>query len=109
MNQEQLHAAQEAMTAWLSDRHELGKKPNKMECAGEFELNEMHYYIFKFKAGVLGKWMVGVCGGFEGDALEPCGHTYSEMKEYNKATAKEDCVAMVEKIIAYWKNRAKNF
>ena len=49
-----------------------------------------------------------MCGGFEDDDLEPCGHTFSEMREYNEATAKEDCVAMIEKIIAYWKNRAKN-
>jgi len=107
MNQKQLHAAQEAMVAWLSDGHELGKKPNKIECAGEFELNEMHYYIFKFKASVFGKWMIGVCGGFEDGDLEPCGHTFSEMREYNETTAQEDCVAMVENIIAYWKNRAK--
>lgn len=31
------------------------KKTNKIECAGEFELNEMHYYIFKFKVSVFGK------------------------------------------------------
>jgi len=107
MNREQRQAAQEAMTAWLSDEHELGKKPNKIECAGEFEYNEMRYYIFKFKASVFGKWMVGVCGGFEGDDLEHCGHVFSEMKEYSEAAAQQDCIAMVEKIMAYWKERAK--
>ena len=74
MNKEQLYAAQTAMIEWLSDPHELGKKPFKIECAGEFDFNEMHYYIFKFKASLLGKWLVGVCGGFEDDDLEPCGH-----------------------------------
>jgi len=108
MNQEQLHAAQEAMAAWLSDEHELGRRPSKMECTGEFEFNGMRYYMFKYKAGVLGKWMIGVCGGFEDDDLEPCGHTFSEMKPYNEATAKEDCIAMVELIMAYWRERAKN-
>ena len=73
MNKEQLYAAQTAMIEWLSDPHELGKKPFKIECAGEFDFNEMHYYIFKFKASLLGKWLVGVCGGFEDDDLEPCG------------------------------------
>lgn len=70
MNKEQLYAAQTAMIEWLSDPHELGKKPFKIECAGEFDFNEMHYYIFKFKASLLGKWLVGVCGGFEDDDLE---------------------------------------
>ena len=54
MNKEQLYAAQTAMIEWLSDPHELGKKPFKIECAGEFDFNEMHYYIFKFKASLLG-------------------------------------------------------
>ena len=38
MNKEQLYAAQTAMIEWLSDSHELGKKPFKIECAGEFDL-----------------------------------------------------------------------
>jgi len=109
MHKEQLNAAQKAMTAWLSDPHALGKKPNKIECAGEFDFNEMHYYIFKFKAGVFGKWLVGVCGGFEDGDLEPCGHIYSDMQEYNEATAQNECIAMVEKIMAYWMEQAKRF
>lgn len=109
MKKEQLYAAQEAMVQWLADEHELGKKPSKIECAGEFDFNEMHYYIFKYKASVLGKWLVGVCGGFEDDDLEPCGHIFSERKVYNEATAQEDCVMMIEKIMAYWKERAKEF
>ncbi len=68
----------------------------------------MHYYIFKFKVGLFGKWFVGVCGGFEEDALEPCGHIFSNMQEYNEATAQNECIVMVEKIMAYWKEQAKN-
>lgn len=109
MNKEQLKAAQEEMIEWLADPHELGKKPSKIECAGEFDFDEMHYYIFKFKAGLFGKWLVGVCGGFEEDSLEPCGHTFSNMQEYNELTAQNDCIAMVEKIMAYWMEQAKRF
>lgn len=109
MNKEQLNAAQEAMIEWLSDSHELGKKPAKIECAGEFNYNGMHYYIFKFKAGLFGKWLVGVCGGFEDDDLEPCGHIFSDMQEYNELTAQKNCISMVEKIMAYWVEQAKRF
>ena len=66
----------------------------------------MHYYIFKFKASLLGKWLVGVCGGFEDDDLEPCGHIFSNMQEYNETTAKNECITMVENIMAYWKEQA---
>lgn len=64
---------------------------------GEFGLHGMRYYIFKFKTGVLSPWLVGVSGGYEGDSLTPCGHTFSEMKKYHAATAQEECAAMVEK------------
>lgn len=109
MNKEQLYAAQTAMIEWLSDPHELGKKPFKIECAGEFDFNEMHYYIFKFKASLLGKWLVGVCGGFEDDDLELCGHIFSNMQEYNETTAKNECITMVENIMAYWKEQAAKY
>ena len=106
MNKEQLKAAQAAMEEWLSDPQELGKKPSKIECAGEFDLHEMHYYIFKYKTGILGKWLVGVCGGYEDDDLEHCGHIYSNRTEYNEASAKKECIDMVEKIRAYWMAQA---
>lgn len=109
MNKEQLNVAQEAMIEWLADPQELGKRPSKIECAGEFEFNKMRYYIFKFKTGLFGKWLVGVCGGFEEGCLEPCGHTFSDMQEYNEATAQSKCIAMVEKIMAYWIEQAKKF
>lgn len=109
MNKEQLNAARQAMIEWLSDPHELGKKPAKIECAGEFDYNEMHYYIFKFKGGLFGKWLVGVCGGYEDDDLDHCGHVFSDMQEYNEVSAQNECIAMVEKIMAYWIERAKDF
>ena len=109
MNEKQLQAARDNMLMWLSDPHELGKLPHKIESAGEFELHDLHYYIFRFKTGLLSKWFVGVSGGFEDDDLEPCGHTFSEMKEYNAETAQDDCIAMVEKIRAYWMEQAKRY
>ena len=108
MNSEQLNVAQEAMIEWLIDPHELGKRPSKIVCAGEFEFNKMRYYIFKFKTSLFGKWLVGVCGGFEEGDLEPCGHIFSDMQEYNEATAQNECIVMVEKIMAYWRGQARN-
>ena len=107
MNREQMEAAKRDMAEWLSDPHELGRAPVRMEYAGEFELHGIRYYIFKFKAGLLGSWRIGVSGGYEGDALEPCGHTFSDMKKYDPDTAQNDCVQMVERIRAYWMEQAK--
>ena len=99
-------AATAVMEEWLSHPQELGKKPAKLEIAGEFDLHDLHYYIFKFKKSVLGSWKVAVCGGYEGDGLGHCGHIYSEMENYDPATAQEKCVAMVEKIRQYWMEQA---
>lgn len=107
MRTEQMKAAANAMAEWLSHPQELGKAPAKIECAGSFELHEMQYYIFKYKRRALGKWLLGVCGGYEGDDLEHCGHVFSEMKEYNEKTAVEQAMAMVETIRSYWMERAE--
>lgn len=47
MNKEQLNAATEEMIGWLAHPAELGKAPALIECVGEFDLHDMHYYIFK--------------------------------------------------------------
>lgn len=107
MKTKQMEAAQKAMSEWLSHPQELGKAPAKIECAGSFDLHEMHYYMFKYKKGLLGKWLLGVCGGYEDDELEHCGHVFSNMSEYNERTALEDAKQMVEMIRSYWMEQAR--
>lgn len=102
----QKEAAKQAMIAWLSDEHELGKAPSKIECVQEFDLHDLHYYVFKFKKGLLGEWLVGVCGGYEEKSLEHCGHVYSELKKYDPNTAIDQCIQIVENIRAYWMKQA---
>lgn len=103
-----MEAAKKNMVIWLSDPHELGREPRKIEYAGNFELHDMRYYFFKFKPGLLGPWLIGVSGGYESDTtLEPCGHTFSNMKKYHASTAESDCIKMIEMIRAYWMEQAK--
>jgi len=49
-----MEAAKKNMVIWLSDPHELGREPRKIEYAGNFELHDMRYYFFKFKTCLLG-------------------------------------------------------
>lgn len=103
----QRQAALQSMVDWLAHENELGKEPAKIEIAGEFDRHDMHYYIFKYKKNLFGKWLLGVCGGYESPAdTEHCGHIFSEMQPYDPATAEEDAIAMVEMIRAYWMQRA---
>lgn len=107
MNREQMKAAQKAMTAWLAHPSELGKEPFKIECTKEFDLHDMHYYIFRFKEKLLGEWKLAVCGGYEDDSLEHCGHIFSDLKKYDEKTSYDESVAMVERIRSYWMKKAR--
>lgn len=100
-------AAAAVMEEWLSHPTELGKKPARLEIAGTFTLHELRYYIFKFKKSLLGPWKVAVCGGYEGDGTGHCGHIYSNMENYDPATAQAKCEEMVERLRAYWMERAE--
>lgn len=102
MNKKQMDVAMEAMNEWLSHPAELGKTPAKIEYAGEFDLYDLHYYIFKYKKNLIGKWLLGVCGGYDGDEMEHCGHVFSEMEEYNEATAVEQATTLVEMVRSYY-------
>ncbi|MEK8132840.1 DUF4261 domain-containing protein [Paenibacillus filicis] len=103
----QQQAAMQSMINWLSDERELGRIPSKIEIAGEFDLHDMHYYIFKYKKTWLGKWLLGVCGGYENPTdTEHCGHIFSEMQLYNPVTAKQEAIAMIEMIREYWMQQA---
>ena len=108
MNQKQMNAAKNEMIGWLSHPAELGKAPSKIECTGEFDLYDMHYYIFKYKKGLFGKWLLGVAGGYEGEELENCGHTFSEMQEYHEANAQKDATALVEHVRGLIMEQAKS-
>ncbi len=104
----QEQAAQQAMSDWLSHPQELGHKPAKIELAGKFARYNMKYYIFKYKKSLLSRqWLLGVCGGYEGDSTEHCGHVFSEMEPYDEHTARDKAVAMVEMIRKHWMERAE--
>lgn len=102
----QQEAAKAAMIKWLANPAELGKPPRKIEYAGEFQLHGLIYYIFKYKKSTFGKWLLGVCGGYEVVEMEHCGHVFSEMQEYNETTAQQQATEMVEMLRSYWIEQA---
>jgi len=107
MNTSQMNSAKESLVTWLQQPEELGKMPNKIEWAGEFDMLGVHYYIFRFRKYFFGKWMVGVCGGYREDEAEHCGHVGSEYQRYNEDTAENDCAYLVERMIKSRKKISK--
>ncbi len=104
---DQKENALSCMKEWLSDERELGKNPYQIEIADEFDLHDLHYYVFKFKKTMLSPWMVAVCGGYHEDETGHCGHIFSQYEKYEKETAVQKCIDMVEMIREYWMNEAK--
>lgn len=108
MNQKE--SAKKEMIKWLSHSNELGKEPSKICVTNEFTYLNMKYYIFKFRKNLFdSKWMLGICGGYENDSLENCGHIFSEYKEYKQQTEKEDAIKIVEMIRDYWKKESEKY
>ncbi|WP_332646022.1 DUF4261 domain-containing protein [Lysinibacillus sp. 54212] len=106
----QQQAAMQSMIDWLADEHELGRHPSLIEIAGEFHRHDMHYYIFKYKKNMLGKWLLGVCGGYEDPSdTEHCGHVFSEMEPYDPSTAEQEAIKMVEMVREYWMQQAEAY
>ena len=98
MNEEIKNAMVE-LENWLSDPQELGKKPAKIEYTNSFEDEDgIKCIIFKYKKGVLGKWLFGI--------VSESG-TFSEMKEYDPKNEIEDAKQILEMLKNYWKEMAK--
>ena len=84
---------------WLSDSHELGDKPSRIEYTNSFvDEDGIKCMIFKYKKNILGKWLLGI--------VSESG-TFSEMKEYNKKTEIEDAKMILEMLKNYWMEMAK--
>jgi len=95
----QQQAATQAMIEWLENDDRFGKRPSKIECAGQLTLNDMQYYLFRYKKSLLGKWLLGVCGGYRSASdTEHCGHVFSDMQPYEPGTAEQEAITMVDKL-----------
>ena len=98
MNNE-INEAKIKLESWLSDPHELGKKPSSVVYTNSFvDEDGIKCYIFKYKKSLLSKWLLGIVSD---------SGTFSEMKEYNKNTELDDAKKIVNLLKNYWKERAK--
>ena len=88
MNNEQANAACKALSEWLKKTKDFGKSPAKIETTHDFVMDGLTYYVIRYKKTALGKWFIGVAGGYEGNSLENCGHVFTGMRDlYDEKTA----------------------
>ena len=85
---------------WLSDSHELGRKPYKINYTNSFEDEDgIRCFIYKYKKHFFSKWCLGIVSD---------SGTFSEMLEYKRETEIEDAKKILESLKNYWKEQAKN-
>lgn len=97
----EINEAKLELEKWLSDPHELGKKPSKIEYTNSFEDEDgIKCMIFKYKRNIFGKWLLGI--------VSESG-TFSEMQEYNRNSEIEDAQKILSMLKNYWKQRAEKY
>ncbi|MDE7399472.1 MAG: DUF4241 domain-containing protein [Oscillospiraceae bacterium] len=107
MNTKQAEVAINDLAEWLVDSEILDKSPVAVECTGDFEKDGLTYYILKYQKRKFGKWYIGVCGGFEGDSEEHCGHVFSGGEDlYEEENAQDLAWHMAEFIKGYIERQA---
>ncbi len=82
----QAEIAQKALCDWLAGREEMGgKPPKKIEYvfALQDENNDNRiFFVFRFKKSALGKWLIGVAGGFPDEESRDCDEIFSGFDEF---------------------------
>lgn len=103
MNEKQIGIAQRALCEWLSERDETdGKPPKKIEY--EFALkddqnNDRIFYVFKFKKSAMGKYLIGIAGGFADEDSTECSAIFSGFDEF--PAKKDDAVGLAFAMIDF--------
>ena len=86
MNEKQKEIAKQALSEWLSAQEQMsGLPPKKIEYAfalKDDQDNERIYFVFKFKKTAIGKWLIGIAGGFEDEESTECDTVFSGFDEF---------------------------
>ncbi len=86
MNDNQKNIAQKALCEWLTEQEQMdGKPPKKIEYAFALKDDEhdgLIFFVFKFKKSSIGKWLIGVAGGFPDEESTDCTAVFSGLDEF---------------------------
>ncbi|MCH5204879.1 MAG: DUF4241 domain-containing protein [Oscillospiraceae bacterium] len=107
MNEMQKDIAQKALCEWLSEQEEMGKKPpKKIEFAfalKDDQNNDRIFFVFKFKKGAVGKYLIGIAGGFENEESTEISSVFSGFDEFpdDRDEAVELAFRMIDFILQF--------
>ena len=103
MNDKQIDIAREALCGWLSEQEQMGgKPPKKIEYAfalKDDQNGDRIFFVFKFKKGAAGKFLIGVAGGFPNEESTDCNAIFSGFDEF--PDNKDEAVGLAFKMIDF--------
>lgn len=112
MNEKQRDIAQRALCEWLAEQDETdGKPPKKIEFAyalKDDEHGDRIFFVFRFKKSALGKWLIGIAGGFPDEESTDCSAVFSGFDEF--PADKDEAVGLAFRMIDFilnFNNREK--
>lgn len=105
-NQKQeCRAAGRELSLWVKKNG--GHPARRMKGVGQLTLHHRRYYLFRYKRSFFSRdLLLGVGGGYLGDAAEGCGHTGGEIP-YQPDTALKDAARLIEIRREYWMRQAR--
>ena len=107
MNDNQINIAQNALCEWLAEQEQMnGKPPKKIEYAFALKDDEhgsLIFFVFKYKKSAMGKWLIGVSGGFPDEESTVCDTIFSGFDEFpaKRDEAIDLAFRMIDFIIQY--------
>lgn len=107
MNEKQKDIARKALCEWLAEQEEMdGKPPKKIEFAfalKDDQNNDLIFFVFKFKKNALGKYLIGIAGGFPDEESTDCSAVFSGLDEFpsDKDEAVELAFRMIDFILQF--------
>ena len=107
MNDKQKDIAKEALCKWLSEQEQMsGQPPKKIEYAfalKDDQNNGRIFFVFKFKKTAIGKYLIGIAGGFENEESTDCSEIFSGFDEFpdNRDAAVELAFKMIDFIFMF--------
>lgn len=107
MNDKQIEIAKEALCKWLSEQEQMsGHPPKKIDyvfALKDDQNGDRIFFVFKFKKSTIGKYLIGIAGGFENEESTECSAVFSGFDEFpdNRDAAVELAFRMIDFIIQY--------
>lgn len=103
MNEKQKDIAQRTLCDWLAGQEQMdGKPPKKIEyefALRDEEYDDLIFFVFRFKKSAMGKYLIGIAGGFPDEESMDCTAVFSGFDEF--PSDKDEAVDLAFRMVGF--------